>query len=97
MSYRMVVRGSAAKDVLEAFFWYHTIRTQLGNQFMAAVKECSDSIEANPFGYQLRKGQFRHAMLRKFPYRMVYEVEHLEVFIYRVVHVKRRPSKKFGP
>ena len=93
----MVVRGSAAKDVLEAFFWYHTIRPQLGDRFMAALKECYDPIEANPRGYQVRKGNFRHVMLRKFPYRVVYEIDMQDVFIYRVVHAKRKPSKKFGP
>lgn len=97
MSYAMAMRGSAAKDALETYFWYWTIRPQLGDRFMAALKECYDTIEANPFGFQLRKGNFHHAMLRKFPYRVVYEVEGQEVFIYRVVHVKRRPSKKFGP
>lgn len=75
MSYRLVVRDSAAKDVFEAYFWYHTIRPQLGERFMAALKECYDSIQANPRGYQLRKGNFCHVMLRKFPYRMVYEVD----------------------
>ena len=93
----MVVRGSAAKDVLEAFFWYHTIRPQLGDRFMAALKECYDSIEANPRGYQVRQGNFRHVMLRKFPYRVVYEIDGQDVFIYHVVHAKRKPSKRFGP
>ncbi|HQW04665.1 MAG: type II toxin-antitoxin system RelE/ParE family toxin [Flavobacteriales bacterium] len=97
MSFGVVVRDSAAKDVLEAFFWYHTIRPQLGERLMAALKECYDSVEANPYGYQPRKGNFRHAMLRKFPYRMVYEIVGQEVFIYRIVHVKRKPSRKFGP
>lgn len=97
MNYRMVVRGSAARDVLEAFFWYHTIRPQLGDRFMAALKECYDSIEAGPQGYQIRKGDFRHAMLRKFPYRVVYEIDGQEVFIYRVIHVKRKPHPKYGP
>ena len=64
---------------------------------MAALKECYGSIEADPFGYQVRKGDFRHAMLRKFPYRVVYEVEGQNVFIYRVVHAKRKPHSRFGP
>lgn len=97
MSYRMVLRGGAAKDVLEAFFWYHTIRPQLGDRFMAALKECYDSIEANPRGYQVRKGGFRHAMLHKFPYRVVYEIDEQDVFIYRVIHVKRKPHPRYGP
>lgn len=97
MSFRLVVRGSAAKDVLEAFFWYHTIRPPLGDRFMAALKECYDSIEANPRGYQIRKAYFRHAMVHKFPYREVYEIEGQDLFIYRVIHVKRKPHPRYGP
>ncbi len=97
MTYELVVRGSAAKDVLATFFWYHTIRPQLGDRFMAALKECYDSIEADPRSYQIRKGAFRHVMLRKFPYRVVYEVEGQAVFIYRVIHVKRKPHPNYGP
>jgi len=97
MSYQLVVRGSAARDVLETFFWYHTVRPQLGVRFMAELKECYDSIEADPRGYQIRKGDLRHVMLRKFPYRVVYEVEGQDVFIYRVIHVKRKPHPKYGP
>ena len=83
--------------MLEAFFWYHTIRPRLGDRFMTALKECLGSIEADPGRYQLRKGNFRHVMLRKFPYRVVYEIDGQEVFIYRVVHTSRKPGKKFGP
>ena len=64
---------------------------------MVALKECYDSIQSNPRGYQVRKGDCRHVMLRKFPYRVVYEIDGHEVFIYRVVHTERKPSKKFGP
>lgn len=72
MSFGVVVRDSAAKDVLEAFFWYHTIRPQLGERLMAALKGVPrNSVEANPYGYQPRKGDFEHAMFRKFPYRIV--------------------------
>jgi len=97
MSYQLVVRGSAARDVLETFFWYHTVRPQLGVRFMAELKECYDSIEADPRGYQIRKGDFRRVMLRKFPYRVVYEVEGQDVFIYRMIHVKRKPHPKYSP
>lgn len=97
MSYSVVLRGSAAKDVLEAFFWYHSIRPILGDRFMTEFKECYDSVAANPNSFQARRGNFRYAMLRKFPYRMVYEIDGHEVFIYRVVHTSRKPSKKFGP
>lgn len=34
MNYKLVLRGTTAKDVLETFFWYHTIRPQLGDRSM---------------------------------------------------------------
>ena len=45
MNWKLVLRGSAAKDVLEVFFWYHTIRPELGDRFMAALRESYDSIQ----------------------------------------------------
>ena len=97
MNFKLVLRGSAAKDVLEAFFWYHTIRPELGKRFMAALNECYESIQANPQGYNVRKGNFRHAMLRKFPYRVIYEIEGQVVYVYRVRHTSRKPGTEFGP
>lgn len=97
MNWKLVLRGSAAKDVLEVFFWYHTIRPELGDRFMAALRESYDSIQTNPYGYHVRKGNFRHVLLRKFPYRVVYEVEGEDVFIYRVIHTSRKPGKRYGP
>lgn len=64
---------------------------------MGTLNEYYDTIEAHPFGYHVRKGDFRHALLRKFPFRVVYEVDGSEVIIYRVVHMRRRPHERFGP
>lgn len=97
MKYVMVLRGTAATDVLEAFFWYHAKNPALGDRFMGAFKESYDTIQDNPHGYQLRKGNFRHVVLSKFPYRVGYEIDGHEVFIYRVMHTSRKPSRKFGP
>jgi len=55
------------------------------------------SIKADPYGYQLRKGAYRHAMLHRLKYRVVFEVEGNTVFVYQVRHTSRKPSKKFGP
>jgi len=55
------------------------------------------SIKADPYGFQLRKGGYRHAMLHRLKYRVVFEVEGNKVFVYQVRHTSRKPSKKFGP
>ena len=97
MSYTLVFRGAAAQDAFKAFVRYHSIRPSLGDRFFASLREVYDQIQDNPFSFQVRKGGFRHGFLRKFPYRVVYEVEGQEVFIYRIHHTRRRPSRKFGP
>jgi len=59
--------------------------------------DCYASIKADPCGYQLRKGAYRHAVLNRLKYRVVFEVEGNTVFVYQVRHTSRKPSKKFGP
>ncbi len=97
MSFTLVFRGVAAQDAFKAFVWYHSIRPSLGDRFFTALRDVYDQIQANPFSYQTRKGGFKHALLRKFPYRVVYEVDGRDVFIYRIQHTKRKPSRRFGP
>jgi len=53
-------------------------------------------LKANP-SLQKRKGNYRHLVLHKLPYRVAFEVEEGTVYVYQVRHTSRKPSKKFGP
>jgi len=59
--------------------------------------DCYARIKADPYGYQLSKGGYWHAMLHRLKYRVVFEVEGNTVFVYQVRHTSRKPSKKFEP
>jgi len=54
-------------------------------------------ILSNPCGYRIRKDPYRHAVLRRLRYRVVFEVEGNTVYVYQVRHTSRKPSKNFGP
>lgn len=96
MSYTVVVRAAAQAEAAEAFLWYEQRSPGLGGRFADALQACFHRLAVNP-KLQKRKGVFRHAMVEKFPYRVVFIVEKNTVFVYQVRHTSRKPSKRFGP
>lgn len=68
----------------------------MGHRFQQALNECYQSLAQNP-SRPIRKGEFRHAMVRKFPYRVVYELRGQLLLIYQVRHTSRMPHPRFGP
>lgn len=97
MKYTFEVDPKAIKEVHKVYHYREGEKKGSGDRFIAALMDCYASIKANPYGYQVRKGGYRHAMLHKLKYRVVYEVEGSTVFVYQVRHTSRKPSKKFGP
>jgi toxin ParE1/3/4 len=97
MSYRLPVRVEAVREFSAVAIWSEKRRKGLGDRFLSELQRCFDDVRANPLGFQVRKGEFRHAMLDDFPYRVVFKVKGQEVFIYQVRHSNRRPSGQFGP
>jgi mRNA-degrading endonuclease RelE of RelBE toxin-antitoxin system len=97
MSCALHVRVEAVREFSAVAIWYDKQRQGLGHRFLDELQRCFTFIRKNPHGYQLRKGDFRHASLDDFPYRVVFKVEGNQVFVYQVRHTKRSPSKRFGP
>lgn len=98
MSYSLVVRDAAVEDASGIYRWYEGQRTGLGLQFLLALDELYALIEANPYGFQVRKDNFRHAFVHGFPrYRVSYDVEGERITVYQVRHTSRRPDRRFGP
>ncbi|MCC7503387.1 MAG: type II toxin-antitoxin system RelE/ParE family toxin [Flavobacteriales bacterium] len=97
MSYSFHVRVEAVREFSAVAIWYDKQRKGLGHRFLDELQRCFTFIRSNPYGYQLRKGDFRHAALDDFPYRVVFKVKGNQVFVYQVRHTNRKPSKRFGP
>ncbi len=96
MNYSVVVRAAAQAEAVDAFLWYEARNKGLGVRFADALQACLDQLATNP-KHQKRKGDFRHVMVDKFPYRVVFVVENNTVYVYHIRHTSRRPSKRFGP
>ena len=96
MSFTVQVLPEATEEVGVIFGYYESAKPGLGTRFQQALDECYQGLALNPTG-QKRKGDFRHAMVHKFPYRVVYEVRGQMVLVYQVRHTSRKPHPKFGP
>ena len=97
MTYTLLVDPKVIKEVRAVYQYREGEKTGSGDRFIDALVACYASIKSNPYGYQLRKGGYHHALLHRLKYRVVFEVEGNTVFVYQVRHTSRRPSKKFGP
>ena len=76
----------------EAFDWYENKRSGLGTEFLDEVEMYYDRITQNPKHYQSHRNQ-RVAVLHRFPYKIVYEIENETIVVYAVYHDKRNPEK----
>jgi hypothetical protein len=97
MSFRLHVRVAAVREYSAAAIWYDQQSKGLGHRFLDDVQRCFTFIRDNPYGFQMRRDEFRHAMLDDFPYRVVFKIKGADVFVYQIRHTSRKSSKRFGP
>lgn len=93
MKYKLLVKAEAIQDMTEAFEWYENKRKGLGSEFLEEVNDYFEGITQNPQLYKSYRNQ-RVAVMHRFPYKIVYEIEHEEsIVVYAVYHDKRNPEK----
>lgn len=91
-------------DVTDAFLWYETQRSGLGEEFLAVVRETLGAIEEHPLRFPVVYGDVRRALTpRPFPYQILYFIdeERERVVILAMLHQARNPeiwkSRREGP
>lgn len=82
----------AELDLIEAIRWYDKRDPELGNDFLRCVFRCISSIERNPGIYPFVHRQMRRALVSRFPFQILYEVESEDMIIYAVYHSARDPE-----
>ena len=92
MSLPFLVLPEATAGVKMIFRWYEKRQAGLGWRFQRALQTCYEDVSL-----QKRKGEYRHALVEGFPYRVVYVWHDEAVVIYQVHHTNHKPNKRFGP
>ncbi|MBI5141090.1 MAG: type II toxin-antitoxin system RelE/ParE family toxin [Nitrospirae bacterium] len=89
----MGFRPEALDELAEARNWYNGRVKGLGSEFVRAVEARIASIRRMPDAYPVIHGNVRRALLRRFPYAILYCLNGEEVLIIACFHASRNPDE----
>lgn len=82
----------ADAELTEAREWYSHQRKDLDLEFMQCVEVALLRIQSNPRLFPVVYGMLRRAVVRRFPFAILYEVTPDEIEIIAVFHSRRNPD-----
>ena len=89
----LVLRPAAASDLDEAFFWYESQRAGLGEEFLVAVTRVMKVLAESPLQSPIVHRQTRRALVRRFPYSVLYRIVGSNVVVVGCFHGSRDPRR----
>jgi plasmid stabilization system protein ParE len=96
MNRRLRLRRAAKADIDSAFDWYELQTVGLGADFLEALNICLTQIQQNPFLYPIVHRETRRAVLRRFPYSVLYLVTDNSIIVIGCFHARRNPATWLG-
>ena len=94
MSWLVLLHAEAEKDLITARDWYDQKRPQLGDEFLDEIAVAIHQLESDPERERPYFRSFRRVLLRRFPYKLFYQVTSDRVIIFRVLHAKQSHERK---
>jgi plasmid stabilization system protein ParE len=89
----LVVRPEVEAELPEAAEWYEVRAFGLAAEFLRAVDACMASVMRNPFQYPIVHEGKRRALVRRFPYSLIYVASEQKVLILACLHGRRHPMR----
>lgn len=89
----LIIALEAEQDLTESYDWYQARRVGLGEEFLNCVDACIQGICRMPEMYEVFHENYRRALVRRFPFAVIYEYGADIVTVYCVFHTSRNPDK----
>lgn len=91
---RVEIVPAAEAELRAAAEWLEADQPKLGSAFVSAVEETFEQIERNPNLFQRwdSNHNYRRAVLRRFPYVIVYEEHPERIDILAIANAHREPG-----
>lgn len=92
------VRPRARREIVAATSWYSERSSSAGANFVAEVEECTRRIIENPRAFAVVHGELRRALLKKFPYTLIFKVAPVaedseQIVLLACFHTSRNPDE----
>ncbi len=88
----VILLPPAIGDILEARDWYEVRQPGLGDLFRECVESGIEAIQRNPELYPFMLKPYRRALVKRFPYAIIYEYANDSIVVYSVFHGSRNPA-----
>ncbi|WP_111658313.1 type II toxin-antitoxin system RelE/ParE family toxin [Isoalcanivorax indicus] len=89
---KISIRKEAEQEMMDAREWYEVRLPGLGDVLGLSVEQALDAIIEMPAAHPYIAKRFRHVLLRKFPFSLVYIQQDDEIIILSCFHHRRRPG-----
>lgn len=89
MRLKLIVNPEAEADLSVARQWYDEQRAGLGDRFLRSVEAVLESICDNPEAHAVVYRDLRMALVRRFPYAVIYRVDDNQISVIAVYHARR--------
>ncbi len=90
--YRLRIHPFAESELKEAENWYNLQKENLGKEFIEEIENKLMQIKRNPNHYAKIRKDIRKALLKRFPYSIVFTVTDEWVEVYSFFHHSRNPK-----
>lgn len=87
------IRPAAEADIDEACAWYAERNSSLGDAFMQCLDEAFSQLRRNPHAWQVVYKDARRALVKKFPYSIIFRIRGERVMVLAVAHASRDPKR----
>ncbi len=93
MTRRVYLRPEAEEEIGHAAEWYAERGLELGSAFLDEVSRTIAALQSAPERYPIVDASIRKAVLRRFPYLLLYRATDEEVVVISCFHTRRDPRE----
>jgi len=89
----IVFYPDAEEEFKEAVWWYGNQQEGLDLEFVRCIDDALQKINRNPDLYPIEFENYRKKVVRRFPFKIIYEIIEDSIYILAVFHSRRNPEQ----
>ncbi len=92
MSYSILIKPEAERDLQNAYLFYEEQRIGLGLEFLFATEAEIKRIQKNPLYFQKKHREIRRTFTKRFPFGIFFFIDNSVIIILGIIHTKMDES-----
>ena len=90
MKYKLIFSEGIKEEIASAYIWYEMQKPGLGDEILGELERALTLLKTKPKYFGFINQYQRRLILKKFPYKIIYEIFDNEIAIFTVRHSKQK-------